>query len=127
MTTTSGVAPVATTAHASGNLLDALVRPASRRRTPLAPWVVGLDALVAVTVAFAAAIHPSPGGTVRGAIVAGWPVAIAVAGGYSRLATDPRRLRGRALLAAALGTATAVWSLPALVPGAASGQSPRAL
>jgi len=127
MTTTSGLAPVTTAAQASGALLETLVRPALRRRLRLAPWVVGLDALVAVTIAVAAAIHPSPGGTVRGAIVAGWPLAIAVAGGYSRLATDPRRFPARALLAAALGTATAVWSLPALLPGTATDQTPRDL
>jgi exopolysaccharide biosynthesis polyprenyl glycosylphosphotransferase len=126
-TTTSGLAPVATTAELAGAVVESLVRPASRRRPHLARWVVGLDALVAVTVAGAAAIHPSPGGTVRGAILIWWPVAIAVAGGYSRLAADPRRFPARALLAAALGAATAVWSIPALVPGAGTDESPRTL
>ena len=108
-------------------VVETLVRPASRRRRDLAIWVVGLDALVAVIVAGAAAIHPSPGGTVRGAIVLAWPVAIALAGGYTRLAAEPRRLPARALLAAALGTATAVWSLPTLIPGAGTDESPRTL
>jgi exopolysaccharide biosynthesis polyprenyl glycosylphosphotransferase len=126
-TTTSGLAPVATTTELAGAAVEALVRPASQRRPHLALLVVGLDVLVAVTVAGAAAIHPSPGGTARGAILIWWPLAIAVAGGYSRLAAEPRRFRGRALLAAALATATAVWSLPTLIPGAGTDESPRTL
>ena len=126
-TTTSGLTPVATTTELAGAVVETLVRPASQRRPHLALWVVGLDVLVAVTVAGAAAIHPSPGGTARGAIVLGWPVAIAVAGGYSRLAAEPRRFPARALLAAALATATAVWSLPTLIPGAGTDESPRTL
>jgi exopolysaccharide biosynthesis polyprenyl glycosylphosphotransferase len=126
-TTTSGLVPVATATELDGAVVETLVRPASQRRPLLALWVVGLDVLVAVIVAGAAAIHPSPGGTVRGAILIGWPVVIAVAGGYSRMATDPRGFPARALLAAALGMATAVWSLPTLIPGAGSGESPRTL
>jgi exopolysaccharide biosynthesis polyprenyl glycosylphosphotransferase len=125
-TTTTGLSPVASATELAGALVETLAPPASRRRPRLARWVVGLDVLVAVTVAGAAAIHPSPGGTVRGAIVLGWPVAIAVAGGYTRLAADPRRFPARALLAAAFAMATAVWSVPALFP-AATGQSPRDL
>ena len=125
--TTSGLTPVATTTELSDPVVETVVRPASQRRLHLALWVVGLDVLVAVIVAGAAAIHPSPGGTVRGAIVLGWPLAIAVAGGYSGLAADPRRFPARALLAAALGTATAVWSLPTLIPGAGTDESPRTL
>ncbi len=106
---------------------DAAPRRASGRRHQLANLVVGLDVLVAVTVAGAAAIYPTPGGTVRGVILLGWPVAIALAGGYSRLTTEPRRFPGRALLAAALGASTAVWSLPALIPGAGTDESPRTL
>ena len=126
-TTTSGLAPVATTTELAGAVVEALVRPASQRRPHLALLVVGLDAPVAVTVAGAAAIHPSPGRTARGAILIWWPLVIAVAGGYSRLAAEPRRFRGRALLAAALATATAVWSLPTLIPGAGTDESPRTL
>ena len=63
----------------------------------------------------------------RGAIVLGWPLAIAVVGGYTRLAAEPRRFPARALLAAALGMATAVWSLPTLIPGAGTDESPRTL
>jgi exopolysaccharide biosynthesis polyprenyl glycosylphosphotransferase len=126
-TTTSGPAPVAATTELAGALVETLVRPASQRRPHLARWVLALDALVAAIVAGAAAIHPSPGGMVRGAILLGWPLAIAVAGGYSRLAADPRRFPARALLAAALGAATAVWSLPTLIPGAGTDQSPRTL
>jgi exopolysaccharide biosynthesis polyprenyl glycosylphosphotransferase len=126
-TTTSGLTPVATTTELAGAVVEALVRPASQRRPHLALLVLGLDALVAVTVAGAAAIHPSPGGTARGAILIAWPVAIAVAGGYSGLAADPRRFPARALLAAALATATAVWSLPALIPGAGTDEAPRTL
>ena len=126
-TTTAAPSPVATTTELAGAVVEALVRPASQRRPHLALWVVGLDALVALTVAGAAAIHPSPGGTARGAILLGWPVAIAVAGGYSRLAAEPRRFPARALLAAALATATAVWSLPTLIPGAGTDESPRTL
>ena len=125
-TTTSGLAPVATTT-ALDALVETLVRPTAQRRPQLARLVVGLDVLVAVIVAGAAAIYPSPGGTVRGAILLGWPVAIAVAGGYSRLTADPRRFPARALLAAALAAATAVWSLPALIPGAGTDESPRTL
>src|SRR6187200_3334200 len=124
-TTTSGPAPVATATALAGALVQTLVRPASRRRPRLASWVVALDVLVAVIVAGAAAIHPSPGGTVRGAIVLGWPVAIALVGGYTRLASEPRRFPARALLAASLGTATAVWSLPTLIPGAGTDEPPR--
>ena len=125
-TTTSGLAPVATTTELSGAVVETLVRPASQRRQ-LALLVVGLDALVAVIVAGGAAIHPSPGGTVRGTILLGWPVAVALAGGYSRLTAEPRRFHGRALLAAALAAATAVWSLPTLIPGAGTDESPRTL
>ena len=61
----------------------------------------------------------------RGTILLGWPVAVALAGGYSRLTAEPRRFHGRALLAAALAAATAVWSLPTLIPGAGTDESPR--
>jgi exopolysaccharide biosynthesis polyprenyl glycosylphosphotransferase len=126
-TTTSGPVAVAIATDLASTVVETLTRPVSNRRPRLDLWVVALDVVVAVTVAGAAAIHPSPGGTVRGAIVLGWPVAIAVAGGYTRLAAEPRRLPARALLAAALGVATAVWSLPTMIPGAGTDESPRTL
>lgn len=126
-TTTSGVAPVAIATELAGAVTETLVRPAPQRRHHLPLLVLGLDALVAVIVAGAAAIHPSPGGTVRGAILLGWPVALAMAGAYTRLAAEPRRFPARALLAGAFAMATVVWSVPALFSGVADGQPPRAL
>ena len=129
MTTTSGLAPVAAAKEAAVGLLDTLAGPASQRRPRLGLMVVGLDTMVGFAVAFAvvvAAPAAGSGAQASAALVAGWPLAVAVTGGYGRLATDALRLPARALLAAALVTATAAWSTPALV-SAATGPSPRAL
>jgi hypothetical protein len=121
MTTTTGLAPIATTAEVAGALLDPLARPVSRRRRHLTLPVLSLDAAVGVAVAVAVALRPGPAGVVQAAILACWPV------GYNRWSTDRRRIPARALLTASLAMATALWCVPALLPGAASGLSPRTL
>jgi exopolysaccharide biosynthesis polyprenyl glycosylphosphotransferase len=125
-TTTSGVAHTdisAITAAAIVAPLEPLALPTTRRRQRVASWVFGLDVVVGTTLAAVAAMAATPGAAARAGLVAGWPVAVALAGGYARLGDDPRRFPGRALASAALGTATAMWTVAALttrVPTASS-------
>ena len=117
MTTTSGVAPSATaTAATAVATLDALILPTTRRRQWVASWVVGVDVLVGTSLAVVAAASGTPGTLTRVGIAVAWPLAVALAGGYTRLGDDPRRFAGRALATAALATATGMWSVSALAP-----------
>ena len=119
MTLTTGPVPVTTATPVARPRERITGTIAAGRTTGIA---LALDALVAVTVAGAAVIHPSSGGTVRGAILLGWPLAIALAGGYSRQSSE-RRLPARALLGAALAALTVLWGLPTLIPAARLGAS----
>ncbi len=122
MTLTTGPVPV-TTATPVARTRERVTGTVSAGRTT--GIALALDVLVAVTVAGGAAIYPSPGGTARGTILLAWPLAVALSGAYARQHSESRRIPIRALLGAALAAATAVWSLPALIPGAGSGESPR--
>ena len=56
-------------------------------------------------------------------LVAAWPLAVALAGGYGRMGTDTHGIRGRALLKASVSLAVALWVVVAVAPGVASGTS----
>jgi exopolysaccharide biosynthesis polyprenyl glycosylphosphotransferase len=61
------------------------------------------------------------------ALLAAWPVLVAVAGGYARMSEDPYALRVRPLLAAGLGLAAAAWAVVAVMPAATGDLTPRAM
>ncbi len=56
-------------------------------------------------------------------LVAAWPLAVALAGGYGRIGTHTQGIRGRALVRASVSLAVALWVVVAVAPSAASGSS----
>jgi exopolysaccharide biosynthesis polyprenyl glycosylphosphotransferase len=56
-------------------------------------------------------------------LVAAWPLAVALAGGYGRMGTDTPGIRSRTLLRASVSLAVALWVVVAVAPGVASGTS----
>src|SRR4051794_32385280 len=124
-TTTTGLAPIATNSEVSGVLLDTRAAPVSRERHRVPVSAVSFDAAVGAIIALTVVLRPGAGAFVHAAILAAWPLAVAIAGGYSRWSTGA--MPARALLTAALATATAQWSVATLVPGASADQSPHTL
>jgi exopolysaccharide biosynthesis polyprenyl glycosylphosphotransferase len=116
------------TADAAAEALRAAwARPRPPRRG-LGTVVLTLDALAAaVGAGVVGLVQPDLRLSAVAALAAAWPAAIAVAGGYSRLGTEPRALRPRALLAASAGIATLAWLMVALVPLVSDGRTPSTL
>src|SRR3954469_5868398 len=125
MPLTTGLGPVAATAPGHRDVF--VPRRTNRRGFG---WVVAaLDLLAAgASLLATAALTPGVGLPLFFVVVlAAWPVAVAVAGGYSRLSEDPYAMRVRPLLAAGAGIATAAWATLTIAPHVADGQTPRDL
>ena len=128
MTLTTGLAPVAPSADAAaGTVREALLRLETSR--PALGWLVlGFDVLAAaVAVVVGVSLASAPGTPLTALVVVAWPLAVTVAGGYSRLSEDPYAVRPRALLTAGAVLALLAWCALLLVPGVASALDPRTL
>jgi exopolysaccharide biosynthesis polyprenyl glycosylphosphotransferase len=129
MTLTTGLGPWAPAADATSGVHHDFVVPRRATRRGLGWLVVALDTLAAAASLLATAIlTPGVGLPLFFVVVlAAWPVAVAVAGGYSRMSEDPYAIRVRSLLAAGAGIATASWATLTVAPHVADGQTPREL
>ena len=129
MTLTTGLGPWAPAADATSGAHHDVVVPRRATRRGLGWLVVALDTLAAAASLLATAIlTPGVGLPLFFVVVlAGWPVAVAVSGGYSRMSEDPYAIRARSLLAAGAGIATAAWATLTVAPHVADGQTPHEL
>src|SRR3954447_9563103 len=115
MTLTTGLGPVATTAPVRHDVFV----PRRTTRRGLGWWAVAVLDLFAggASLLATAALTPGVGLPLFFVVVlAAWPVAVALAGGYSRLSEDPYAIRVRPLLAAGAGIATAAWATLTIAP-----------
>jgi exopolysaccharide biosynthesis polyprenyl glycosylphosphotransferase len=126
MTLTTGLTPVATATDAAGPRGGARASTRGRRLG----WLAGVLDLTSAGVSVLVTAALTPGVALPlffVVLLAAWPAAVAVAGGYSRMSEDPYALRLRPLLAAGPGIATAAWATLTIAPHVADGQTPRTL
>ncbi len=129
MTLTTGLAPVAAATDATAEALRDVLLPIRAARRPLWLLAVALDVVAAaISVVVVAGLTPDVGLPIAFvALLAAWPVLVAVAGGYARMSEDPYAIRVRPLLAAGPGLAAVAWAVVAVTPTATGDLTPRTM